>query len=747
MSKKLLSLAVVAPIAFTLVGTAVPAQADTQKSTVPSSFTFNGAGWGHGVGMSQYGAYGMALEGYKAEQILEHYYNPAQLSNTRSYANSDIAVQLISGQSSTTITPNDGKMRVKIDGKTYTSSKGVGFAVSGKNIAVTVDGKKITTSKNANVGVEWENTRYWNSGNSNTTVTVPKANGGYGNGVYRHGKISVSLLKGKLNIVNSLRVNDEYLYGLAEVPSSWAQEALKAQAIAGRTYALRNMSSLKGACGCNVYDEVASQKFTGWIKENERNGIIGKRWVSAVDQTQTNRNGVTSSAQVMVYKGSLIDAVYSSSTGGKTRSAKDVWGNEHDYLQSRDDRWALDSRTGNPNRAWSGTVSQAVASKAYGLPDIKRIAVSKNSDGTIRSSTAYSTSGKSSTLSQSATRSLFKAKSKWVFGITGAGEQLPSTDSYKTESVKSGESFTTTANLNMRHGPNTSYSVVKTLPKGQKVVTTGKKSGSWVHVKAGSSDGWVSSAYLAKVSAPKPTPKPVPKPKPAPNPEISKPKPAPKPVITTKSYQVTANLHLRSGAGTQYKSLTVLKKNSKVTSTGKTSGRWYQVKSGNKTGWVSSTYLKATSTSGSSKPATPKPPKQTQSNSKTYTTTANLHLRAGASTSHKSLTVLKKNSKVVATGKTSGRWYQVKAGNKTGWVSSTYLKKTSTTAKNKVIKKSTTKKTTANLNLRTGAGTGHKILLTIPKNKSVTLTGKKSGSWAQVKYGSKTGWVSTSYIK
>ena len=744
MSKKLLSLAVVAPIALTLVGTSAPAFADTQKPTVPSSFTFNGSGWGHGVGMSQYGAYGMALDGYKTKQILEHYYNPAKLTNTTQNANKDIAVQLITGQNSTTITPNDGKIRVKVDGKTYTSSKGVNFAVSGKNISVTVDGKKITTSKTANVAVEWENTRYWNSGNKNTTVTVPQANGGYSSGVYRHGKISVGLLKGKLNIVNSLRVNDEYLYGLAEVPSSWPEETLKAQAIAGRTYALRNMNNLKGACGCNVYDEVASQKFTGWIKENERNGVIGKRWVTAVDKTQSNKGGVTSSAQVMTYNGALIDAVYSSSTGGKTRSAKDVWGNEHNYLQSRDDRWALDSRTGNPNRAWSGTVSQSVAAKAYKLPDIKRISVSKNSDGTLSSSTAYSSSGKSATLSQSATRNLFKAKSKWVFGIVGEGEQLPSTDSYKTENVKSGENFSTTANLNMRRGPDTSYSVVKTLPKGTKVVTTGKKSGSWIHVKGNGSDGWVSSAYLNKVvSSPKPAPV-------TPKPVTPKPSPKPKPVapkVVTKTYTVTANLHLRAGAGTNNKSLTVLKQNSKVTSTGKTSGRWYQVKAGSKTGWVSSTYLKEVKSSGSSKPTAPTPPKQQQSNSKTYTTTANLHLRAGASTSHKSLTVLKKNTKVTATGKTSGKWYQVKSGSKTGWVSSTYLKKVGATAKTPNVNKTVTKKTSANLNMRSGAGTGHKIVLTIPKNKSVSLTGKNSGNWAQVKYGSKTGWVSKTYLK
>ena len=309
---------------------------------------------------------------------------------------------------------------------------------------------------------------------------------------------------------------------------------------------------------------------------------------------------------------------------------------------------------------------------------------------------------------------------------------LPSTDSEKVTNTTKNVTYKTTGNLNMRSGANTTYSVVKVLAKNTSVVTTGKKSGSWLQVKAGSSTGWVSSSYLSKVVVS--TPKPSPKPKPV----------APK--VVTKTYTVTANLHLRAGAGTNNKSLTVLKQNSKVTSTGKTSGRWYQVKAGSKTGWVSSTYLKEVKSSGSSKPTAPTPPKQQQSNSKTYTTTGNLNMRAGAGTGHKVVSVLSKGQKVTATGKTSGRWYQVKAGSKTGWVSSTYLKKVSETGKSPVVKKSVTKKTTANLNMRAGAGTGHKIVVTLKKGTTVTVL-KTSGGWSQVKSGSKTGWVSNSYIK
>lgn len=132
--------------------------------------------------------------------------------------------------------------------------------------------------------------------------------------------------------------------------------------------------------------------------------------------------------------------------------------------------------------------------------------------------------------------------------------------------------------------------------------------------------------------------------------------------------KTTSNLHQRKGAGTNHKSLQVLKKGTTVTKTGKSTGKWVQVKAAGKTGWVSSKYL----TSSKSAPA-----KKNSSPSKDTTkTTANLHLRKGAGTNHKSLQVLKIGSTVTKTGKTKGKWVEIKAAGKTGWVSSGYLSNT-----------------------------------------------------------------------
>ena len=127
----------------------------------------------------------------------------------------------------------------------------------------------------------------------------------------------------------------------------------------------------------------------------------------------------------------------------------------------------------------------------------------------------------------------------------------------------------------------------------------------------------------------------------------------------------------------------------------------------------------------------------------TYTTTANLNLRKSASTSSSVILTIPKGKKITYVS-TSGSWYKVKYSSKTGYVSSKYVKKTTTTTSTAI--KKTKFKTTANVNLRSKASTSGSVLTTIPKGKIVTATAK-SGSWYKVTYGSKTGWVKSTYVK
>lgn len=389
------------------------------STSVPSSFSVSGAGWGHGVGMSQYGAQGQALEGRSSSTILNHYYAPATMSYTASRAATDIRVQILAATTSS-ITPSNGSLQIK-DGAKVLATTTATVSLGMKSGKVTAKIGTRTYTPAGKLTVLWQNTRFWGSGSKATTVAVPRANDGGGTVNYRHGKLEVGVLSGKLNLVNIVRLNDEYLYGLAEMPSSWQPAALQAQAVAGRTYAMRNMASVKSSCDCNVYDEVASQKFTAWNKENEGSGAYyGKRWKAAVDATnRRNTAGTPVSGAVLLYSGSLIDAVYSSSTGGMTRSSATVWGSSHPYLQSRDDHWSLLASSGNPNRSWTTTASQSQIAKAFGTSNVTTVKVAKNSDLTIKSATATTSTGLARTISGSAFRSGISTKSSWVTSVSG----------------------------------------------------------------------------------------------------------------------------------------------------------------------------------------------------------------------------------------------------------------------------------------------------------------------------------------
>lgn len=219
---------------------------------------------------------------------------------------------------------------------------------------------------------------------------------------------------------------------------------------------------------------------------------------------------------------------------------------------------------------------------------------------------------------------------------------------------------------------------------------------------------------------------------------------------SSTKYKTKDNLNMRTGASTKYKRILTIPKGKTVTYVSK-KGSWYKVKYGSKTGYVSSTYLsKVTSTAKKA---------STSSSVTKYKTTYNLNMRTGASTKYKRITTIPKGKEVQYLGK-KGSWTKVKYGSKSGYVSSTYLKKYTVKAPTVISKKTTvtapktptatstskTYQTTANLNMRKGASTKYSVIKTLPKGAKVTYI-SKSGSWYKIKYGSKTGWVASSYLK
>jgi SpoIID/LytB domain protein len=427
---KTLAVVLVVPVAAGgVTALTAPAQAAV---TVPAKFGFAGGGWGHGVGMSQVGAYGMASEGKSASQILTHFYTGTTVG---AYADGqDMQVNLrhrvsslkmrtealASGGGAVSIDLGSG---VKVDGKagdTFT------MKVSGTKLVVAKNGTNVGTTSTASV--RWSGTRYPSTTTADNSVasvlnlvgstTSSFTTAGHR---YRYGSVTVSAraVSGvtKLEAVNSVRLHDEYLRGLGEVPSSWPAAALQAQVVAARSFALvKYAAGLRGSCLCHVYSNTTDQNFVGYSKESSS---YGASWRAAV--TATNLTATTS--KTVLYKGKPAQAFYSASTGGRTQNVKDVWGSSIPYLVSVDDHWSTSKRY-NPTYASWGPYerTQAKVAAAFGLSDVKAVDLSQRyASGALKSATAVSSAGKRATLPVSSLVARLTLTSNWVKSVSGGG--------------------------------------------------------------------------------------------------------------------------------------------------------------------------------------------------------------------------------------------------------------------------------------------------------------------------------------
>ena len=360
---------VTAAVVTGLLGGSMGAARAAEVVQVPAGFTINGSGFGHGVGMSQYGAQGMGLAGRSATEILTHYY-PGTTVEPLSLPSSKIRVGLLQDRVAIAVrgelVPGQtlgGTFNITIDANapivvapgaiaTFTTVKGLtevtasGTVLTGTKVVLTWD--NATTVMHVRGGTD--STSATNAlGSSRCAANACTSRYKYGTLEITSGTFDDAVVD--LVVVNTLRLSDEYLYGLGEVPSSWTEAALQAQAIAGRSYAVKKTSTRSG-CNCQIYATTLDQSFVGYSKEI---GSSGDRWVAAVNATIIDTN----TAKVVKYKGATIATYYSSSTGGRSQPTSEVWGSSMPYLVSVDDHWSQDPGVGNGNSTWIDFVDQA----------------------------------------------------------------------------------------------------------------------------------------------------------------------------------------------------------------------------------------------------------------------------------------------------------------------------------------------------------------------------------------------------
>jgi stage II sporulation protein D len=275
-----------APAGGTTRSTTTSSPAATTVSTAPSVLAFVGHGYGHGLGMSQWGADGYARHGFTYNRILAHYYAGTKLARTKL-----LTLRVLVAQEAKTTIGAAGPYSVVDAGGTR-----VGLAAGSLTL-----GAALEVPGHPELSPPF----------SFTSPTLLSVDGH----AYR-GKLVVSSDGKRVTSIEVVGL-EQYLKGVVpeEMPPTWPPDALEAQAVAARSYALANLVK---SGPFDLYSDVRSQGYGGADVETAAAS-------AAVDATKS---------QVLLYKGRIADTLFHSSSGGRTVSALEATGHAVPYLVS-----------------------------------------------------------------------------------------------------------------------------------------------------------------------------------------------------------------------------------------------------------------------------------------------------------------------------------------------------------------------------------------------------------------------------
>ena len=253
----------------------VLAAALAAPAVASASWTIEGRGFGHGVGLSQYGAYGFARNGHGYKRILDHYYTQTKVART---GGERVRVLLDSG---------DGSVRFKgagrACGKRIRPGRGYSFSADGGRVVLR--GRRGDRIK----------------------ACGGEAKAGHGlriGGLGRYrGKLVARNDGGSLQVINALGL-DGYVQGVVanEMPSSWPTQALRAQAVVARSYGL----ATKRGGPFDHYADTRSQVYQGRASET----------------AATNKAVAATAKEVVKYRGEPAVTYYFSTSGGRTENSE-----------------------------------------------------------------------------------------------------------------------------------------------------------------------------------------------------------------------------------------------------------------------------------------------------------------------------------------------------------------------------------------------------------------------------------------
>ncbi|MGH3072031.1 MAG: SpoIID/LytB domain-containing protein [Gaiellaceae bacterium] len=343
-------------LVFALVLLCAPAQAGA--GTV---FLIDGRGWGHGIGMSQYGARGYAESGWGYQRILRHYYRGTTLESVPAR---QVRVLLA-----------EGKAAVGID--------------SSKPFKVIDARGKVRKLRPGTQNVRAAKLAQLRSPLRFVAGAAPLRLDG---DAYR-GTLLVHKVGRKLEVVNRLPL-DRYLRGVVpwEMPDDWHREALRAQAVVARSYAL---ATLKPGTRFDLYADTRSQVYGGIRAE----------------AATTNRAIGSTAGRVLVWNGRVATTFYHSTSGGRTVSIAEAWprANPVPYLVSVPDPLDVLSK----HHRWGTLVlTPAQVGKKLRVRGVRDALVRRGPSGRVASVRLTTARGTRTMLSQDFRRAL-ELRSTW----------------------------------------------------------------------------------------------------------------------------------------------------------------------------------------------------------------------------------------------------------------------------------------------------------------------------------------------
>lgn len=379
-----------------LVGAIGPAGAVpvNQSRAVPptATLTFTGHGFGHGVGLSQYGARGAARAGLGVNQILAFYYPGTTIGSQAGHISVRITAD---NDGDTQVAWQRGLQVIEVGSGTRTTLP----ATASTRWRMSYGGGDTTIISYLRDGkwVYYGRTRgaaefYGGTGGPPLTLVLP----GGKTKQYRGSLRATIPSSGATprDTVNLLQL-DHYLLGVVplEMPSSWEPAAVQSQAVAARSYAARQRLTPKTRT-YDICDTTSCQVYGGFTAE----------------QSASTRAVQATAGRVLVHNGQPAFTQFSSSSGGWTAKGSQP------YLVAREDPY--DEPSGNPNHLWSKQVTDTTIERAWPqIGDLNALFITDRTghgdwQGRVNTITFRGSKG-SVTLTGNQVRSALGLKSNW----------------------------------------------------------------------------------------------------------------------------------------------------------------------------------------------------------------------------------------------------------------------------------------------------------------------------------------------